>query len=234
MGIKCFMKLLAHHLTDKSLRVSEIGGLCGTLPEIGEEKETVIGVDVSIYIYTMFRDSKFLDGFLKHCGKELTDSDVIRFVADRLLAVPVMVDLIAAATSTPKIKIMFVVDGDRPKYKIVGVDRNNRAQKAVEEFAEAMDNRDFDLARHKLIKSVRSSKQLGIAIQKGLSDRGFTCIIALEEADHLLAALWHSQMVSAVLTMDTDFIAHGVQDILFTLKGNRFRRFKVGTTLVFI
>ena len=126
------------------------------------------------------------------------------------------------------------MDGDRPKYKIVGVDRNNRAQKAVEEFAEAMDNRDFDLARHKLIKSVRSSKQLGIAIQKGLSDRGFTCIIALEEADHLLAALWHSQMVSAVLTMDTDFIAHGVQDILFTSKGNRFRRFKVGTTLVFI
>ena len=117
MGIKKFMSLLGYHISKQSKKLSEVGDLCGTLPEVGEGKETVLGIDLSIFIYTMFRNNSFIRDMCSNIEKNLSDEEVVNLLTRHILLVPSISVLVRAAEASPSLKLHFVIDGERPNYK---------------------------------------------------------------------------------------------------------------------
>ena len=219
------------------MKYANVMALSDSLLKVSVEENTVLAVDCSNFVYDMFVNEAFMTGFLEHWNKDINSIEVVDFLALRFLSLPAVRDLVAATQGGSKLKLIFVLDGNRPAAKLVTPARDKSASTALEAVLDAIAKADFQEALSVLPKCFRRTMELGVALRAGLlrlKNANISVLVAKEEADHVLAALCHEGKASAVVSADSDMVAHGAANILRPFgKNGLFKRYQVCTSSSF-
>lgn len=192
MGADNGWKFFLHHMSAEQMSFAKVGQLRESLPKVGADGLTVLVVDTSIFVYDMFHTEPFLKGFLELFQLDITENAVADFLAMRFLSLAPIANLVDAARSEPKLKVVFVMDGERPSAKLACKSRDKKAKTALKRLLDAVASADYMEVAHRLQSCFRRTADLGKALMAGLRKLRFNVVMAKEESDHLMAAMYHS------------------------------------------